>query len=266
MANDLFMDWLSSPEFRLSFSTAKNLLESPAKFQWEITNKLMYEPDEPTESMRLGSLVHTLILEPQEFGTKFVIQPDFGRTKPELEKKEHFFLENKGKIIIKDKEVDKAERCIRYIPDHVMDIINGGVCELEIHQPIAELPFKGFIDCYVDNRVIEVKTTSESSPDKLMASFFNLKYPMQAAIYGVLAKKEFQLDYYPNTTYLIIQTVAPYRSYFVPADKDYHLYGQKLLDKSLSIFNMAKREGLWDNGWDIQSIGLPAWAQKQIEE
>jgi exodeoxyribonuclease VIII len=266
MANDLFLDWLSSPEFRLSFSTAKNLLDSPAKFQWEITNKLMYEPDEPTESMRLGSLIHALILEPHNFATKFVVQPDFGRTKAELEAKAEFAKENIGKIIIKDKEVDKAERCIRYIPDHVMDIINGGVCELELHHLIADLPFKGFIDCYVDNRVIEVKTTSESSPDKLMASFFNLKYPMQAAIYGVLAKKEFQLDYYPNTTYLIIQTVSPYRSYFVPADKDYHLYGQKLLDKALSIFNMAKREGLWDNGWDIDSIGLPAWAQKQIEE
>jgi hypothetical protein len=36
--------------------------------------------------------------------------------------------------------------------------------------------------------------------------------------------------------------------------------------RSKSIFNMAKREGLWDNGWDIQSIGLPAWAMKQIEE
>jgi exodeoxyribonuclease VIII len=265
MANQLFMDWLSSPEFRLSFSTAKNLLESPAKFQWEITNKLMYEPDEPTEAMRLGTLIHTLVLEPHEFGTKFVISPEFGRTKAELEAKAEFFKANDGKIVIKDKEVDKAERCIKYIPDNVMDIINAGKTEFVIQQPIANLPFKGIIDCYTD-RVIEVKTTSESSADKLIASFFNLKYPMQAAIYGVLAKKEFQLDYYPNTTYLIIQTVAPYRSYFVPADKDYHLYGQKLLDKALSIFNMAKREGLWDNGWAIDSIGLPAWAQKQIEE
>jgi hypothetical protein len=89
---------------------------------------------------------------------------------------------------------------------------------------------------------------------------------MQAAIYGVLAQKEFNLDFYPNTTYLVIQTVAPYRSYFIEADKDYHLYGQKLLDRAISIFNQTNNEGLWDNGWDIQSIGLPAWAMKQIEE
>jgi len=265
MANQLFMDWLSSPEFRLSFSTAKNLLDSPAKFQWEVTNKLMYEPDEPTESMRLGSLIHTLVLEPHEFGSKFVIQPDFGRTKPELEKKEHFFQENKGKIIVKDKEVDKADRCIKYIPDYVMDIINGGKTEYVINQPIYDIPFKGIIDCY-DGSIIEVKTTSESSADKVIASFFNLKYPMQAAIYGVLAQKEFGLDHYPNTSYLIIQTVAPYRSYFLPADKDYHLYGKRLLDKAISIFNATKKENSWDNGWDIQSIGLPAWALKQTEE
>jgi len=265
MANQLFIDWLSSPEFRLSFSTAKNLLDSPAKFQWEITNKLMYEPDEPTEAMRLGSLIHTLVLEPHEFGSKFVISPEFGRTKAELEAKAEFFKANEGKIVIKDKEVDKAERCIKYIPDEVMDIINAGKTEFVIQQPIANLPFKGIIDCYND-RVIEVKTTSESSADKLIASFFNLKYPMQAAIYGVLAKKEFGLDYYPNTTYLIIQTVAPYRAYFIEADKDYHLYGQKLLDNALAIFNYAKKESLWDKGWDIHSIGLPAWATKQIEE
>jgi hypothetical protein len=88
---------------------------------------------------------------------------------------------------------------------------------------------------------------------------------MQAAIYGVLAKKEFSLDYYPNTTYLVIQTVAPYRSYFIEADKDYHLYGQKLLDNALAIFNYANKENLWDKGWDIQSIGLPAWAIKELD-
>ena len=264
MANQLFIDWLSSPEFRLSFSTAKNLLDSPAKFQWEITNKLMYEPDEPTEAMRLGSLIHTLVLEPHEFGSKFVISPEFGRTKAELEAKAEFFKANEGKIVIKDKEVDKAERCIKYIPDEVMDIINAGKTEFVINQPISNLPFKGIIDCYND-RVIEVKTTSESSADKLIASFFNLKYPMQAAIYGVLAKKEFGLDYYPNTTYLIIQTVAPYRAYFIEADKDYHIYGQRLLDKVISTFNYTNKEGLWDNGWDIQSIGLPAWATKELD-
>jgi exodeoxyribonuclease VIII len=243
MANQIFMDWLSSPEFRLSFSTAKNLLESPAKFQWEITNKLMYEPDEPTEAMRLGTLIHTLVLEPHEFGTKFVISPEFGRTKAELEAKAEFFKANEGKIVVKDKEVDKAERCIKYIPDNVMDIINAGKTEFVIQQPIANLPFKGIIDCYTD-RVIEVKTTSESSADKLIASFFNLKYPMQAAIYGVLAQKEFNLDFYPNTTYLVIQTVAPYRSYFIEADKDYHLYGQKLLDRAISIFNQTNIKDL----------------------
>ncbi len=70
----------------------------------------------------------------------------------------------------------------------------------------------------------------------------------------------------PNTTYLIIQTVAPYRAYFIEADKDYHLYGQKLLDRVISTFNYTNKESLWDNGWDIQSIGLPPWALKQIEE
>jgi exodeoxyribonuclease VIII len=225
----------------------------------------MYEPDEPTEAMRLGTLIHTLVLEPHEFGTKFVISPEFGRTKAELEAKAEFFKANEGKIVVKDKEVDKAERCIKYIPDEVMDIVNAGKTEFVIQQPIANLPFKGIIDCYTD-RVIEVKTTSETSADKLISSFFNLKYPMQAAIYGVLAQKEFNLDFYPNTTYLVIQTVAPYRSYFIEADKDYHLYGQKLLDRAISIFNQTNNEGLWDKGWDIQSIGLPAWAMKQIEE
>jgi exodeoxyribonuclease VIII len=264
MANQVFMDWLSSPEFRLSFSTAKNLLDSPAKFSWEITNKLMYEQDEPTESMRLGSLIHTLVLEPHEFGSKFVVSPDFGRTKAELEAKAEFFKANEGKIVVKDKEVDKAERCIRYIPDNVMDIINAGKTEYTIQREISGIPFKGIIDCYNEG-IIEVKTTSETLPIKLMASFFNLSYPMQAAIYGVLAQKEFDLDYYPNTTYLVIQTVAPYRCYYVPADKDYHIYGQKLLDKAISIFNMAKKENLWDNGWDMSTIGLPAWAMKELD-
>ena len=54
----------------LSASTAKTLLKSPAHYLASLAN-----PREPTAAMRLGTLCHTLVFEPDDFEKDFAIMP-----------------------------------------------------------------------------------------------------------------------------------------------------------------------------------------------
>ncbi len=62
-----FIEWLNGPDFRLSYSTLKSVLSSPANFYCTIMEKLTKTEQESTPAQRFGTLIHTLVLEPETF-------------------------------------------------------------------------------------------------------------------------------------------------------------------------------------------------------
>lgn len=78
----------------LSASQCKVLLENPHKYYLGLGT-------EETEAMRFGSLVHKLILEPEDFDREYAVSPKFdGRTKKGQADKAQFKAENQAKSII----------------------------------------------------------------------------------------------------------------------------------------------------------------------
>src|SRR6478609_9326519 len=70
-----FEDYLRAPG--INASGLKRILRSPAHFQASLT-----EPEEPTESLEYGKLLHFIVLEPELFEARCVVQPKFDlRTK-----------------------------------------------------------------------------------------------------------------------------------------------------------------------------------------
>jgi hypothetical protein len=88
----------------LSASTAKTLLKSPAHYLASLAN-----PREPTAAMRLGTLCHTLVFEPDDFEKDFAIMPKVDkRTKFGKEAAASFEADNEGKIILDEYQYEKA--------------------------------------------------------------------------------------------------------------------------------------------------------------
>ena len=66
MRSDSFYYGFLSPERVLSYSSLKLLLTSPKWFYWKINN-----PDNETQALRDGRLVHAAILEPEKYEKEF---------------------------------------------------------------------------------------------------------------------------------------------------------------------------------------------------
>ena len=261
-----FIDWLNGPDFRLSYSTLKSVLSSPANFYCTIMEKLTRTEQEPTPAQRFGTLIHTLVLEPETFEGKYVVGKKFGRTKAEQEEKALFAEQNAGKIVLTDEEFEKAQMILSSGSDELNRMREQlSYAELVIQKDIEDLRFKTIIDgLSLDHGTIfEVKTTSDVDADKLLSSFYNYKYTMQAALYKRMVREFHGVD--PVFEYVVVQTVAPYKVYMLPAADRYIAYGEKQLADAISEFKMVRAMGNWGDGWNLKALDLPSWAVKQQE-
>jgi hypothetical protein len=257
----------------LSFSSLSNFAISPLHYIKYITKQRITSPQ-----MALGSLVHTLILEPSEV-SKYIVSPKFDlRTKAGKEGKQIFEDENIGKEII-DPDVwqtakDMQESVFSFSKSKsILD--NLVETEKEFKIPILGMPMRGFIDglgnmggaVYTNPYIAELKTSQTSDPNEVPKDFFNKKYYIQAAVY-TLALRELGIigsESFAPFMYIVVESKAPYIVTVFQADEKYIQYGIDELSRLLLEFSAWMEAGYPVSGYsktgkdEIYSLGLPLW-------
>lgn len=171
-----------------------------------------------TSAMDLGTLVHCMILEPEEFENRYIVLDDseitkeIGGARPTSTKKYKDWLfdveeSNKGKTLISQK--DKAIADIIYRKCAMYGVIDtyftGGEAEVTIKGEANgyDEKFDGLciIDYDTDFQSIDLKTTSKPL-HKFKFDANELGYDIQASITNSLNQKEF--------IFVVVQTVQPY--------------------------------------------------------
>ena len=166
-----------------------------------------------TSSMSLGTLVHCLILEPQEFSKRYIIIDDrdvckeIGGARPSSTKKYKDWLsalsnDNKGKEFVSMKDMAIANKILskckatgiidEYFTDGQAEVTVKGIANGYNEE------FDGLciIDYDTDFVSIDLKTTSKP------LSKFKLGYDIQASVTNSLNGKDF--------IFVVVQTVEPY--------------------------------------------------------
>lgn len=197
------IDALMSHEGHLSFSSLKAFAESPATFaEYKLAKR------EPTDAMLFGSMLHCLVLEPQDFDNRYLCLDDrdicvqIGGAKPRATKAYKEWLavtvsEAGNREIVETNEYLAA----KIIASNVLhNRASAKVLDLcwQHEQPIEwefmNFKFKGFIDGIGEKAICDLKTCPDANPDKFQRDIINNKYYLQAAMY--LYAKEVNLPYY----------------------------------------------------------------------
>ena len=253
----------------LSFSSLSNFAISPIHYIKYIT-----QPKTTSPQMQLGSLVHTLILEPNE-ASKYIVSPKFDlRKKADKEAKEEFELANIGKEVI-DPDVWQQAKDMQesvYSYKKAQSVLNNMYeTEKEFKINILDLPMRGFIDGIgkmIDNHyIIELKTSKTSDPNEVPKDFFNKKYYIQAAVYTLALRKLGIIgqDEYPPFMYIVVESTSPYITTVFQAEQAYVDYGIQELYRLLNDFRSWMELGFPVSGYsktgveEIYSLGLPMW-------
>lgn len=229
-------------------------------------------PDPPTPEMVLGSLFHTLTLEPIEFGDEYAIAPNVDkRTKAGKEAWAAFEIEAGGKTIITEAQYETAKKMAAAILSHPTagPLVKGdGDTEFSIFWNPAVTPDllskcrPDFIK-RSDGRysVIDLKSTKDARPFAFQRSAWNFRYHVQAAYYWDGCTNEFSMA--PESfIFIACEKEPPYAVVVYEASIEMLNAGREEYYHDLQVYQECLRTGVWP-GYPVETVLLmpPRWAE-----
>jgi len=226
----------------LSYSSLKVFAKSPRHY----INYLNRPATAQTDAMKMGSLIHCLMLTPDDFANQFFVSPEINRrTKDGKVEWEKIQEDNKDKIIVTYEDYAHASRVSSNALSNknIEQLINNCYWfEMEWKAEISGLPFRGFYDGVSEDYIIEIKTTSDGNPKSVMNDFVRRQYPIQAGLYKMVSQKQI--------IYIVVETSEPYIAYAAPTDESYINYGIKEVNRLVDMFNDRLLLDDFDGGYD----------------
>lgn len=265
---------------RWSWSTAKHVLECPAEARDQRDR-----PIQTTDAMEMGTLMHSLILEPELVDQWYAVAPQIvkglgGWTWPGHEMTWRLKKEAEATLagIMGDRFL---------LTEELMDDLRAR-CEgprqwcLE-HTPHAEVPMvgqiegcaiKGKADILVDGAVIDVKTTGDIKPASIQRTAIQRNWLGQVWTYGELARQSghaiqhygimvIQAPKVSNSPLNLSKSRQPRHSWrIIWLDAEAIAYGESEARRVWRAIRDCEASGEWPD-YDTGSLSLPRWARPE---
>lgn len=244
----------------MSYSGAKKILRSPQHYLVSVT-----QPSPPTEAMEFGTAVGCGALEPQRFPERVVVAPDVNkRTNAGKDALAAFEAANVGRIVLSAEDHARARRCIDALWAHpaAQKLLGGAEIEGSLfwYDGRYGAPCKGRYDARNHGGLIDVKTTTDASPDAFARRAADLLYHVQAAAY--FSGGEHVLGETPAFwAWIVVETEPPHGVAVYTADGPTILAGARLWDRALERYALAIKSGEWPGyPQTINRLPFPKWA------
>lgn len=218
---------------------------------WHYRRKEYKESD----AMRLGSAIHTVLLEPENFERQYITQPKFdGRTAEGKAQKAEFEKNAKNKIILKNEQseiihnIQKrflsddpiVENCKKYLK---------GKIELSHYLHYQGVPVRVRPDCIGEDFISDIKTFSNSQKSVTVKSFHNevffRAYHLQAVFYCDMIGMDPQ-----DFKFIVIETKPPFTIFPYTMTSEQIDKGRNAYQESFEKWNqflMTGREDFFDD-------------------
>lgn len=186
-------DKFSNGELYLSYSALSNFRKSPKHF---IDYKLFGNED--TDSILLGKVLHTLVLEPHNFTKEYATAPECDRrTKEGKAIYAEFLKTSKDKTVISSTIYNQAvEMAISVLSNEQSKaLIDGAISkEKRIDWEMYGFKFLSFLDGEGEDYVFDLKSMPDADPKKVQREILSRCLWLQGGMY--LKALEEDKDYY----------------------------------------------------------------------
>lgn len=263
----------------ISSTSLKYLLQrAPNYFLYKQQNK-----SEPTAAMRLGSLIHAMVLEPDTVGEKYVEMPDFGdqRRTANKEAKKQWLLLNDEKESFKPEQFDQASKIAKSVLSHPVaaSLLDSAIVESSIYWWYKgdyedERKYKQMCKVRPDaisvtspGTLVDLKTTEDASFSSFARSIHKYLYHMSAAMYleGVNSCDELLSEtkafLFTNFVWIAVEKEPPYNVACYSISKNDLALGRALFRKGIQTLHDAKQDDFPGYPEEIREIELPQFAQ-----
>lgn len=239
--------WMEIEEYHGDRKTAsssglKQILRSPAHYVEYLKNGI-----KDTEDMLLGRAIHTALLEPHEFASRFIVY-DGDRRKGEFKtfKEEHRHMD-----ILRPSDLDIIEgvkaSVAKYDAVDLKSIIENGIKEQSIFWVDEEtgVPCRIRPDCYAGPVILDIKKTQDARPYEFVRSCRRLDYDLQAAMYteGMRHFNGQDAEFF----FLAVEDEAPHGVWLHKAPPAMLEDGHNKFRRALESLARCRSRGKWPN-------------------
>jgi len=251
---DTLADHSANKETSLSYSSLKQFDRSPSHFL-QYKRRLFKE----TPAMRLGTLTHMSILEPDLYKRNVIVTDLSRRTKAFKEfESENFDFDvitpTESKQIRSMTESVKENKFAHQLISECTELEQSKKWEYRGHH------FRGIPDGIGEGYILDLKTTKDASPHKFGSDSFRMLYHMQAALYMAGLR---ELGYNIKSYYIVaVESAAPHPVSVFKFTSD-------ILDRGhLKLDTLIDRFDAWDgseSGYhpdqDFVYLDAPNWSK-----
>lgn len=243
---------------------------SPRHFEEEYIKPK--QKDEPSDSMVLGSVLHTILLTPNDFEKEFFIMPDLNfRTNEGKAAREEHRAKNQGKMEISDKLLQKAQlmRIAIEANPQARKLLEPGLKEASYFWqcPFSELPMKAKLDQSSSLHFTELKTTREVGADNFARQAYNFNYDLSLFHYREGMRQILDLEV--PAYFIAVESEPPHnvQCYKAPdwiwmTGRDKWLTAVQRLETAIKS---KKWQGYFPEDGDIPDLPEVPWATKKHE-
>lgn len=256
---------LTNAEYHASPAISKSGLDlirkAPALYRWRQAN-----PTEQTPAMRLGTLTHTVVLEPEAFDRSVIVRPEGIDRRTSAGKADWaaFEIEADGKEMITVEEMAKLaaiQQAVHTHPAAAKALAGRPTIEQSIFWDVDGIACRCRPDAVTERGVIvDLKTTRDASPEGFAKSIAQYRYHVQAAFYSDGYRAAFG-EAPRGFVFIAVETEPPYLVAVYVASEAMTQRGRIDYQTDLDTFRRCQESGTWPGYSDAPlTIDLPKWA------
>lgn len=269
MEPGLYLD-ISNEDYHAGAGVSKSQLDdilvNPAIFRWRQSAPV---DTEKLKALDMGTALHCLLLEPDEFDKRFIVAPEFNRRTTAGKEEEKQFLkecEHNGMTVM-DAEQGRKLKLMRESalahPAARWLLEADGHCEASIYwndDETGELcRFRP--DKFLNGQPVVVDVKKVADMDRFPRHVEEFRYHMQDAMYREGFYRHF--SEYPMFIFIAVSETIDCGRYptrvFQLAEED-TAAGFELFRRSLDTYHECRTTNSWGG---IEEITRPAWAKKK---
>lgn len=220
--------------------------------------------------MRLGTAAHAFILEPGRFADEIAVAPEVDRrTKDGKAEWQAFVDASEGKTVITQEQFALCvamrqgvmrNQFVRELFDCPRQVEIGWRWTLDGVRVKCRWDVLALASAAGDGLIIDIKTTSDPSPEAFGRQAHNLGYHLSAWLYQEGARDFGIRD--PEFLVLAVGTEPPHEAHVYEFDRDALALGEAEIRRALRGLRECRETGDWTSPLNgkVNTLGLPAWA------
>lgn len=244
----------------LGSTDLKNLLRSPAHYK--AAKSIPME----SEALRIGTLVHECILEPDTWNLRRDMPEVNKRTKAGKAELQAFYevageegwlpVDAEDRALCEGmRESAMAHRLVKAVLE------NADKKEQSCFWRDVSVDCKARFDGLAPGLILDLKTTQDASPGAFRNAVARFDYHVQAAHYCQGAHAV--TGAWPDYAILAVEKKPPYACAVYQLDEQAMAVGEERRDEALARYAKCQKERLWPAYPEtVQTLALPRWAQE----